>query len=93
MFRTVQKHWLQRRLSRRKRFVLREIRRQFESCGYSVAEISDCDLETAAASVGRPIEKSMPLTAKRTYWILRRLSPDVTQLRRQTEKSGKSEHQ
>lgn len=89
MFRTVQKQWMRRRLRRRKR-VLREIRRQFESCGYSVAQISDSDLEAAAVSVGRPIEKSMPLTAKRTYWILRRLSPDVTPLRRLSQGDGES---
>ena len=82
--------WVQRKLRRRRSVALRDIRRQLESCGYSMSEISDSDLEAAVTYGGRRIEKSMPLTAKRTFWILRRLSSDVTPLRRRARSSGNS---
>ena len=89
MFKTVHKHWIDRRRRRRTRF-LREIRHQFETCGYSVSEISDSDLETALTYMGPRTEKTAPLTARSAFWTLRRLSPDVSELRRREENGGKS---
>lgn len=88
MIETVHKHLFDRR-RRRKRF-LREIRHQVETCGYSVSQISDADLEAAVTHIGRRLEGLTPLTAKKTFWILRRLSPDVSQLRKRTRRSEKS---
>lgn len=81
MFRAIYKNWRPGEQRRKKR-VLNKIRRQLASCGYGVEDLTDTELEAAATSGGESVEDAMPLTARRTYWILRRLSPDVTRLRK-----------
>ncbi|MBK9154328.1 MAG: hypothetical protein IPM25_08945 [Chloracidobacterium sp.] len=80
MLRSIYMKWLQLEHCRTRR-VLRRIRRQLETSGYTVNGIPDSVLEAAVAFDGRRIEDVLPLTAKKTYWILRRISPDVTKLR------------
>ena len=76
---------------RRKKRVLNSVRVQLENCGYDVRALGDSELEAAVTYGGGSIEKAMPLTAKRTYWILRRLSRDVTRLRRRKAGSSRTE--
>lgn len=82
MLRAIHKSWRPGG-ERRKKRVLDKIRRQLVSCGYSVEDLTDTELEAAATYGGERVEDAIPLTAKRTYWILRRLSPEVKRLRRQ----------
>jgi len=81
MLRAIYRNWGRSEQRRRKR-VLAKIRRQLANCGYSVEDLTDSELEAAATCDGERVEDAMPLTGKRIYWILRRLSPDVTRLRR-----------
>lgn len=75
MLSTINKYRQRRRTERQ----LRKIRTQIEHCGYDLQHLSDRELEAAVAREGSQIEA--PLTAKRTFWILRRLSPEFNQFR------------
>ena len=80
MFGKIYKNWVARNQRRRER-VLDEIRGQFELHGYSLEGLTDSEVEEAIAYYGDPIENSMPLTGKKIYWILRRLSPEGERFR------------
>jgi hypothetical protein len=82
MLRAIYKSWRPGG-ERRKKRVLNKIRRQLASCGYGVGDLTDIELEAAVAYGGKRVVDVMPLTAKKAYWILRRLPPDVTGFRRQ----------
>ncbi len=73
---TIYRSWARRRTERQ----LRKIRTQIERCGYDLQHLSDPELEAAVVREGSQINET-PLTAKRTYWILRRLSPEFNQFR------------
>jgi hypothetical protein len=62
--------------------VLDSIRRQFESSGYALDDLTDSELEAAITRGEGGIEEVLPLTGKKIYWTLRRLSPDGRQLQR-----------
>lgn len=80
MLRAIYKSWGPGEQRRKKR-VLNKIRRQLASYGYGVGDLTDIELEAAVAYGGKRVEDAMPLTAKKAYWILRRLPPDATRLR------------
>jgi hypothetical protein len=67
---------------RRRRRALDSIRRQFESSGYALDDLTDSELEAAITRGEGGIEEVLPLTGKKIYWTLRRLSPDGRQLQR-----------
>ena len=67
------KNWLPAGMRRRKRD-LDKIREQLEIYGYSVEDLTDQELAAAVTDRRGRIDSEMPLTAKRTYWIVRRLS-------------------
>lgn len=79
MFGKINKIWMPSAQSRRKR-TLDNVRRQIESCGYTLDDLTDAELEAAITRGGRRIEKVLPLTGKTIYWTLRRISPDSRQL-------------
>ena len=81
MFGKIYKNWVARN-QRRRRKVLDEIRGQFELHGYSLEDLADSEVEEAITFYSDPIENSMPLTGKKIYWVLRRLSPDGERFRR-----------
>lgn len=64
----------------RKRRHLDKVRRLFEGCGHTVDDRTDSELEAAITHYGGRLGSSLPLTGKRMYWILRRLSSDGEQL-------------
>lgn len=59
-----------------RRRILDKVRRQFETCGYTLDDLTDSQLEAAITRGEGGIETVPPLTAKTIYWMLRRLSPD-----------------
>jgi DNA-binding transcriptional LysR family regulator len=65
---------------RRRRRALDSIRREFESSGYALDDLTDAELEAAITSGNGGIEEALPLTGKKIYWTLRRLSPDDPRL-------------
>jgi DNA-binding transcriptional LysR family regulator len=65
---------------RRRRRALDSIRRQIESSGYALDDLTDSELEAAITRGEGGIEEALPLTGKKIYWTLRRLSPDDRQL-------------
>jgi hypothetical protein len=81
MFGVVNKIWMLSARSRKKR-TLDNVRRKFESCGYTLDDLTDSELEAVITRGEGGIEKVLPLTAKAIYWTLRRISPDSRQLRR-----------
>lgn len=68
--------------SSRQRRVLDSIRRQFESSGYVLDDLTDSELEAAITRGEGRIEKALPLTGKAIYWALRRIWPDSKELQR-----------
>ena len=77
----INKNWMPSAQSRRRR-TLDIVRRQFESSGYTLDDLTDSELEAAITRGAGGIEKVLPLTGKAIYWTLRRISPDGRQLRR-----------
>lgn len=75
MLSTIYRSWERRKTERQ----LRKIRTQIERCGYDLQHLSDPELQAALVREGSQIET--PLTAKKTYWILRRLSPEFNRFR------------
>lgn len=73
------KIWMPSAQRRRKR-TLDIVRRQFESSGYTLDDLSDSELEAAVTRGAGGIEEVLPLTGKKIYWTLRRISPDEGQL-------------
>ena len=81
MFEKFNKIWMPSAQNRKRR-MLDNIRRQFESSGYTLDDLTDSELEAAITRGEGGIEKVLPLTGKAIYWTLRRISPDDRQLRR-----------
>ena len=73
MLEKIYKNWLPGEKRRRRR-ALEKIRSEIEGSGYGLEHITDSDLETAVTYAGGAVDNALPLTAKRTYWVLRRLS-------------------
>lgn len=90
MFGNVYKNWVALRQRRRKR-LLAAIREQFERDGYSLENLTDSQVEEAIRFYNDPIETAIPLTGKRIYWILRRLSPNGEAFnQRQTDQAART---
>lgn len=79
MLEKINKIWMPSARSRKRR-ALDSVRRQFESCGYTLDDLTDAELEATITRGAGEIEKVTPLTAKTIYWTLRRLSPGDSQL-------------
>ena len=83
----IYKTWMPSWHLRRRRLALKDARLQFARCGYRLDDLADSQLEAALIDGESKIEE-VPLTAKRMYWALRRISPDgelFRQRRRRTE--------
>ncbi len=95
MLEMINKIWTPSAQNRRRR-TLDTVRRQFESSGYTLDDLTDSELEAAITRGAGGIEKVLPLTGKKIYWTLRRISPDDGQLRqrkiKQSSRARKAEY-
>ena len=87
MIRKIYENWVPS--ARRRRRLLHNARRQFETCGYALDDLSDSQLEAAITCCKGRIEKATPLTGKAIYWTLRRISPGGYQLQQRKMKQAR----
>jgi hypothetical protein len=85
MFGKFYKTWMP--WERRRRRALENAREQIASCGYKLDDLADSQLEAALIQSESGIDE-VPLTGKRIYWALRRISPDGKLFRQRGSRAG-----
>ena len=90
MIETIRKIWTPSR--RRRKLALDDVRRQFANCGYTLEDLTDSELERLITYGTGEIEKLHPLTAKKIYWTLRKISPDGSRFEKRKIKRAAFRH-